>query len=121
MFDVYLSDKHDLLVVRKGLPIPLVGTLGRWRKRKKKVLKVGDEIKSTVQRQGSRRPGACGFGLKRKAASRRSESGLRSLTLPVVTPENSPLRPLADRIATTAHSRHRAAARRRGWPPRMPH
>lgn len=52
MFDVYLSDKHDLLVVRKGIPIPLVGTLGRWRKRKKKVLKVSDEIKSTVQRQG---------------------------------------------------------------------
>ncbi|WGD55265.1 hypothetical protein QA641_16135 [Bradyrhizobium sp. CB1650] len=52
MFDVYLSDKHDLLVVRKGFPIPLVGTSGRWRKRKKKVLKVSDEIKSTVQRQG---------------------------------------------------------------------
>jgi hypothetical protein len=51
IFDVYLSDKRDLLVVRKGFPIPLLGTSGRWRKRSKKVLKVSDEIKSTVQRQ----------------------------------------------------------------------
>ena len=52
MFDVYVSDKRDLFVVRKGFPVPLVGTSGRWRKRNKKVLKVSDEIKSTVQRQG---------------------------------------------------------------------
>jgi hypothetical protein len=49
IFDVYLSDKRDLLVVRKGFPIPLLGTSGRWRKRSKKVLKVSDEIKSTVR------------------------------------------------------------------------
>lgn len=52
MFDIYLSDKRDLLVVREGLPIPLLGTSGRWRKRSKKVLKVSDEIESTVQKQG---------------------------------------------------------------------
>ena len=51
MFDVYLNGKRDLLVVRKGLPIP-TGKSGRWRKSKKKVLKVSDEIKSAVQRQG---------------------------------------------------------------------
>ena len=51
MFDVYLNERRDLLVVSKGLPVP-VGTLGRWRKYKKKVLKVSDEIKSAVQRQG---------------------------------------------------------------------
>ena len=51
MFDVYLSGKRDLLVVSRGLPIP-VGTLGRWRKSKKKVVKVSDETKSSVQRQG---------------------------------------------------------------------
>jgi hypothetical protein len=51
MFDVYLSEKRDLLVVSRGHPIP-VGTLGRWRKSKKKVVKVSDEIKSAVQRQG---------------------------------------------------------------------
>jgi hypothetical protein len=51
MFDVYLSEKRDLLVVWKGLPIP-TGKSGRWRKSKKKVLKVSDEIKSAVQRQG---------------------------------------------------------------------
>ncbi len=51
MFDVYLSGKRDLLVVMTGLPIP-TGKSGRWRKSKKKVLKVSDEIKSAVQRQG---------------------------------------------------------------------
>jgi hypothetical protein len=51
MFDVYLNGRRDLLVVRKGLPIP-TGKSGRWRKSKKKVLKVSDEIKSAVQRQG---------------------------------------------------------------------
>jgi hypothetical protein len=51
MFDVYLNERRDLLVVSKGLPVP-VGTLGRWRKSEKKVLKVSDEIKSAVQRQG---------------------------------------------------------------------
>jgi hypothetical protein len=50
MFDVYLNGKRDLLVVSKGLPIPT--HTGRWRKSKKKVVKVSDEIKSAVQRQG---------------------------------------------------------------------
>jgi hypothetical protein len=51
MFDVYLSGKRDLLVVGKGLSIP-AGTSGRWRKSKKRVVKVSDEIKLAVQRQG---------------------------------------------------------------------
>ena len=51
MFDVYLNGRRDLLVVRKGLPIP-TGKSGRWRKSKKKVLKVSDEMKSAVQTQG---------------------------------------------------------------------
>ena len=52
MFDVYLSDKRGLLVVRKGFPIPLIGPPGKWRKRKKKVLRVSGEIRSVVQTQG---------------------------------------------------------------------
>jgi hypothetical protein len=49
MFDVYLNDRRDLLVVRKGLPLPP----GKWRKsNKKRVIKVSDEIRSAVQRQG---------------------------------------------------------------------
>jgi hypothetical protein len=51
IFDVYLNERRDLLVVSKGLPIP-AHKPGRWRKSEKKVLKVSDEIKSTVQRQG---------------------------------------------------------------------
>ena len=52
MFDVYLNNRRDLLVVRKGLPIPLGRAPGKWRKSKKKVVKVSDEIRSAVQRQG---------------------------------------------------------------------
>jgi hypothetical protein len=51
MLDVYLNERRDLLVVSKRLPIPTHKS-GRWRKSKKKVVKVSDEIKSAVQRQG---------------------------------------------------------------------
>ena len=35
MFDVYLNEKRDrLLVVPKGQPIPIIGNSGRWRKKK---------------------------------------------------------------------------------------
>jgi hypothetical protein len=52
MFDVYLSDRRDLLVVRKGFPIPLDDASGRWRKSKKRVASVSQEIRLAVQRQG---------------------------------------------------------------------
>ena len=51
MFEVYLNDKRDLLVVNKGSPLPLIGASGKWRK-KKKVLRVSDEIRLAVQRHG---------------------------------------------------------------------
>jgi hypothetical protein len=47
MFEVYLNDKRDLLAVREGSPVPLIGARGKWR-RKKKVLRVSDEIRSAV-------------------------------------------------------------------------
>ena len=52
MFDVYLNQGRDLLVVSKGFPIPTQHKLGRWRKSRKRVLKVSDEIRSAVQREG---------------------------------------------------------------------
>jgi hypothetical protein len=52
MFDVYLNDRRDLLVVKKGFPMPLSGTSRKWRKSKKRVVKVSDEIRLAVQRQG---------------------------------------------------------------------
>jgi len=52
MFEVYLNGKRDLLVMEKGTPIPPIAASGKWRKRKKKVLRVSDEIRSAVQRQG---------------------------------------------------------------------
>jgi hypothetical protein len=36
MFDVYLNDRRDLLVVRKGLAIPVFGGgSDRWRRKEK--------------------------------------------------------------------------------------
>ena len=52
MFDVYLNNRRDLLVVRKGLPFPLSGPSYRWRKSKKRVVMVSEEIRLAVQRQG---------------------------------------------------------------------
>jgi uncharacterized protein YcgL (UPF0745 family) len=51
MFDIYVNARRELLVVRKGAPI-LVGARGKWRKRKKKVRSVSEEISIAVQRQG---------------------------------------------------------------------
>jgi hypothetical protein len=51
MFEVYLSDRRDLLVLEKGNPVSLIGASGKWRK-KKGVVKVSDEIRSAVQTQG---------------------------------------------------------------------
>lgn len=52
MFDVYRNDKRELLVLTNGSAIPVVCSQNKWRKRRKRVLKVSDEIKSAVQRQG---------------------------------------------------------------------
>ena len=52
MFDVYLSDRRDqLLVVETGQPIPIDQHLGRWYK-KRAAVAVSDEIKTAVQRDG---------------------------------------------------------------------
>ena len=50
--DVYLNFRRDLLVLKKGCPIPSVAMPGSWRKSKKRVVKVSDEIKSAVQMHG---------------------------------------------------------------------
>ena len=50
--DVYWNARRDLLVVKKGGPMPPVASLGKWRKSKKRVSKVSDEIRSALQRQG---------------------------------------------------------------------
>jgi hypothetical protein len=52
MFEVYLNDRRDLLVIKKGTPAPLIAASGNWRKRKKKVVRVSDEISFAVQREG---------------------------------------------------------------------
>ena len=53
MFDVYLNEKRDrLLVIARGQPIPVVENAGRWRKKKKATVAVSDEIKSAVQKDG---------------------------------------------------------------------
>ena len=52
MFDVYLSDRRDhLLVVGRGQPIPIHQHLGRWYK-KRAAVAVSNEIKTAVHRDG---------------------------------------------------------------------
>ena len=51
--DVYLSTRRDLLVVKKRILRSLaVAAPGSWRKSKKRVVKVSDEIRSALQAQG---------------------------------------------------------------------
>lgn len=50
--DVYLNAKRDLLVVKKGYAMPPAAAHGKWRKSKKRVIKVSDKISSALQRQG---------------------------------------------------------------------
>jgi hypothetical protein len=52
MFDVYLNGRRDLLVVRRGFPIPSNNASGKWRRRKRRVAEVSEEIRRAVQRQG---------------------------------------------------------------------
>jgi hypothetical protein len=53
MFDVYLNNRRDLLVVRNGLPIPVTETSCGWRKRKRgRLASVSEEIRVAVQKQG---------------------------------------------------------------------
>jgi hypothetical protein len=53
MFDVYLNNRRDLLVVRNGLPIPVTEASGRWRKRKRgRLTSVSEQIRVAVQKQG---------------------------------------------------------------------
>jgi len=50
--DVYLNTRRDLLVVKKGGAMPPFASPGKWRKSKKRVFKVSDEIRSALERQG---------------------------------------------------------------------
>lgn len=52
MFDVYVNDKHDVMVLAQGAPLPLVGALGKWRRKKRRVTSVSHEIRSAVKEQG---------------------------------------------------------------------
>jgi len=52
VFDVYRNEKRGFLVLSTGSAIPAVYSQNKWRKSRKRVLKVSDEIKSAVQRQG---------------------------------------------------------------------
>ena len=52
MFDVYLNDRRYLLVVHRGLPIPLRSAPGKWRRSRKRVATVSEEIRLAVQTQG---------------------------------------------------------------------
>ena len=50
MFDVYVRGKSQLLVIRRGAPLP-VGLVGGWRKKRAARI-VSDEISGAVMREG---------------------------------------------------------------------
>jgi hypothetical protein len=50
MFDVYVRGKSELLVIRRGAPLP-AGLVGGWRK-KRAARAVSDEISGAVMREG---------------------------------------------------------------------
>ena len=50
MFDVYVRGKSQLLVIRRGAPLP-AGLVGGWRK-KRAARAVSDEISGAVMREG---------------------------------------------------------------------
>ena len=50
MFDVYVRGKSQLLVIRRGAPLP-AGIVGGWRK-KRATRTVSDEIIGAVMREG---------------------------------------------------------------------
>jgi hypothetical protein len=52
VFDVYFNEKGDLLVLSKGSSMPVAGSTSKWRKSRKRMFKVSDEIRSAVQKQG---------------------------------------------------------------------
>jgi hypothetical protein len=59
-------------VLKKGTALPLISASGKWR-RKKGVLKVSDEIRSAVQRQG--------YYLRKPSDARKSGSRPAELAL----------------------------------------
>lgn len=54
MYDVYLNGRNDLLVVPRGFAIPS-SLSGNWRKRKRVVRSVSEEIREDVQHRGYHR------------------------------------------------------------------
>jgi hypothetical protein len=52
MFEVYVNGRRNLLVIEKGTSLPLIAASGKWWKKKKKVIRVSDEIRFAVRRQG---------------------------------------------------------------------
>jgi hypothetical protein len=75
MFEVYLNEKHDrLLVIEKGHPIPTIKNSGRWRK-KKTAVAVSDEIRLALQQDG--------FYWRRLAGDRKSSALPRRPASPV--------------------------------------
>jgi uncharacterized protein YcgL (UPF0745 family) len=52
MFYVYCNGKRDFLVISNGSPMPQRYSSKKWRKSRRRVHNVSDEIRKAVQRQG---------------------------------------------------------------------
>lgn len=51
-FDVYFSEKRDLIVVSRGAPLPPLGLARKWRKSPRRAIRVSKEIEAAVAKQG---------------------------------------------------------------------
>jgi hypothetical protein len=63
MYDVYLNGRNDLLIVPRGYAIPS-DVSGNWRKKKRLVRSVSEEIRKDVQAQGFHRRSLVGHRSK---------------------------------------------------------
>jgi hypothetical protein len=52
MFDIYINQKRELLVVSNGSKPSILGQALKWRKSRKRIKSVSAEIRSAVERQG---------------------------------------------------------------------
>ncbi|WP_141934491.1 hypothetical protein [Bradyrhizobium sp. UNPA324] len=52
MFDVYISEKRELLVVSCGSKPSVAGQPAKWRKSKKRIKSVSTEIRSAIESRG---------------------------------------------------------------------
>ncbi|MCG2645505.1 MULTISPECIES: hypothetical protein [Bradyrhizobium] len=74
MFDVYINDKRELLVVSSGSNQLIPVQAAKWRKRKKRIKKVSVEIALSIESKG--------FYLRRLTVKKHGNTHLAAIPSP---------------------------------------